>query len=322
MLHRVNFLVLLVVLLASCGNKKKKMAGEDKVDLQEFLAFFPEVKLPFMYGDSSLYAPTNDSLLISADIFNQFTPDSILSGSFAAGEKPKLYAIGKLAEKNGTTYLMSKAATARQKVMFITAYNSRNEFLTGFAPMKNRSDKGITTAITIDKLFNINKKTVKKLPNDIEISGDDVYVLNAAAKNFMLVMTDSLGDEAEMINPIDTLGRKYKYAGDYGVGNRNLISIRDNEKNGRVNFFIHLEEKNSQCQGELKGEANIISDNAIEYRQPGDPCVLQFIFDKSSVTLKEMEGCGSRMGALDCTFNGRYPQKKNPKNTDQPKAVK
>ncbi|GAB3418118.1 hypothetical protein GCM10027516_12570 [Niabella aquatica] len=295
------------------------MAGEDKVNLEEFVAFFPEVKLPFMYADSSLHTPSDDSLLISAEIFNQFTPDSILSGSFAAGEKPKLYAIGKLSEKKGTTYLISKALTARQKVMLITAYDKKNNFLAGFAAMKSTKDKGITTAITIDKLFNINKKTAKRLPNDVEISGDDVYVLNAAAKKFMLVMTDSLGDDAEIINPIDTLGRKYKYAGDYGTGNRNIISIRDNEKRGRVHFFIHLEEKNSQCNGELKGEANIVSDNTIEYRLPGDPCILRFIFDKNSVTLQEVEGCGSRMGALDCTFNGRYAKKKAPKNTDQPK---
>ncbi|MGC4235381.1 MAG: hypothetical protein QM594_20585 [Niabella sp.] len=322
MLYRFAFLILLVILMASCGKKKKKMAGEDKVDLQEFVAFFPEVTLPFMYGDSSLYAQTDDSLLISTEIFNQFTPDSILSGSFAAGEIPRLYAIGKLAEKNGATYLMSKAVTAEQKLMFITAYNTKNEFLTGFVAMKGRKDKGIATAIIIDKRFNINRKTIKKLPNDIEISGDDVYVLNAAAKKFMLVMTDSLGDDAEIFNPIDTLGRKYKHAGDYGVGSRNIISIRDNEKRGRVNFFIHLEEKNSQCKGELKGEANITSDHTIEYRQPGDPCILQFVFDKNSVTLKEVEGCGSRMGALDCTFNGRYAKKKTPKNMDKQDAAK
>lgn len=321
MLYRFGFLILLVMLIASCGKKKKKMAGEDKVDLQEFVAFFPEATLPFMYGDSSLYARTDDSLLMSGEIFNQFTPDSILSRSFAAGENPRLYAIGKLTGKDGVTYLMSKAVTAGQKLMFINAYNDKNEFLAGFVAMKSRKDREVTTAVIIDKLFNINKKTVKKLPNDIEISGDDIYVLNAAAKKFILVMTDSLGDDAEIFNPIDTLGRKYKYAGDYGTGSRNIISIRDNEKRGRVNFFIHLEEKNSQCNGELKGEANIISDNTIEYRKPGDPCVLRFIFDKNSVTLKEIEGCGSRMGALDCTFNGRYAKKRTPGSTDKPHAA-
>lgn len=309
MRYRLCFFVVMLMMMVSCGKKKKKMAGEDDVSMQEFVEFFPKVELPFTYADTALYAQTDDSLLISADIFNEFTPDSVLAASFGA-EKPKLYAIGKFSEKEGTVYLMSKAATARQNIMFIAAYNNKNEFLSAMPVMKGKKERGISTSITIDKLFNINKKTVKKLPNDVEISGDDVYVLNNAAKKFMLVMTDSLGDDAEVINPIDTLGRSYKYAGDYGVGSRNIISIRDNIRPGRVQFYIHLEEKNSSCSGELKGEANIISENIIIYKQPGDPCALQFAFDKNGVTLKELEGCGSRMGALDCTFNGRYPKKK------------
>lgn len=313
MLYRLCFFTVMVMMVLSCGNKKKKMAGEDDVNMQEFVDFFPEASLPFMYADSSLYAKTDDSLLISADIFNEFTPDSVLSSSFGT-EKPKLYAIGKFSEKEGTVYLMSKAATAKTKVMFIAAYSNKNEFLAAMPVMKSQKEKGITTVVTIDKLFNISKKTIKKMPNDVEISGDDIYVLNGAAKKFMLVMTDALGDDAEVINPIDTLGRSYKFAGDYGVGSRNIISIRDNVKPGRVQFYIHLEEKNSQCSGELKGEANITSDNTVIYKKPGDPCALQFEFDKNSVILKELEGCGSRMGALDCTFNGRYPKKKAPKN--------
>lgn len=312
MLYRLCFFPLMIIMIVSCGKKKKKMAGEDDVNMQEFVEFFPDVELPFIYADSSLYAKTDDSLLISAEIFNEFTPDSVVSASFGT-EKPKLYAIGKFSEKEGTVYLMSKAATAKQKIMFISAYNNKNEFLAAMPLMKSRKEKGITSFITIDKLFSINKKTIKKLPNDVEISGDDVYVLNSASKNFMLVMTDSLGDDAEMINPIDTLPRTYKYAGDYGAGSHNIISIRDNIRPGRVQFFIHLEEKNSQCNGELKGEANITSDNTIVYKKPGDPCALLFEFDKNGVTLKELEGCGSRMGALDCTFNGRYPKKKTPR---------
>ncbi len=312
MLYRLCFFTVITIMIVSCGNKKKKMAGEDDVNLQEFVDFFPEVQLPFTYSDSALYAQTDDSLLISAEIFNKFTPDSILSASFGT-DKPRLYAIGKFSENGGTVYLMSKAATAKNKVMFISAYSNKNEFIAAMPVMKSQKERGVATLVMIDKLFNINKKTIKKLPNGVEISGDDIYVLNSAAQKFMLIMTDALGDEAEVINPIDTLGRQYKYAGDYGVGSRNIISIRDNIRPGRVHFYIHLEEKNSQCSGELKGEANITSENTIIYKKPGDPCALQFEFDKNGVTLKELEGCGSRMGALDCTFNGRYPKKKTTK---------
>ncbi|MFT4094987.1 MAG: hypothetical protein QM640_15255 [Niabella sp.] len=298
------------------------MAGEDKVNLTEFVDFFPDVKLPFIYADTALSAKTDDSLLISPEIYNQFTPDSVLAKIFSNTEKPRLYAIGKFNDKQGTFYLMSKAVTANTSVMLLSAYNKKQEFLAGFSPMKNRRNNGITTTVTVDRLLNINKKTIKRLPNDIEISGDDVYVLNNAAKRFMLVMTDSLGDEAELINPIDTLGKQYKYAGDYGTGSRNIISVRDDIRAGRVQFFIHLEEKNAACSGELRGEAMIAGDNTVEYRQAGDPCVLRFEFQKNSVTLKEVEGCGSRMGALDCTFNGTYPKKKAPKKMDSLIAAK
>lgn len=284
------------------------MAGEDDVNLQEFVDFFPTVLLPYTYSDSALYAQINDSLLISPEIFNEFTPDSVLIQSFGT-EKPKLYAIGKFSDKMGNIYLMSKAATQKSKIMFVTAYNKKNEFIATLQAMKSRKDKGISTIVTIDKSFNINRKTKKRLSNDVEITGDDVYALSGNAQKFILVMTDSLGDEAELINPIDTLSKKYKYAGDYGSGNRNIISVRDDQRAGRVQIFIHLEEKKSACKGELRGEAVITSDNTIEYRKAGDPCVLQFKFQKNSVTLHEIQGCGSRMGALDCTFNGTYPKK-------------
>ena len=49
--------------------------------------------------------------------------------------------------------------------------------------------------------------------------------------------------------------------------------------------------------------------NLAEYRQGGDPCILQFRFSSTSVTVKELEACGSRRG-LRCTFDGTYPRKK------------
>lgn len=321
MLYRFCTLALVIVLLTSCGKKKKTMAGEDEVNIQEYIEFFPEVTLPFSYSDSALYAPTHDSLLISPEIFNEFTPDSVLAENYGA-DQPKLYAIGKFKDKDGYTYLMSKAATEKLKVMYITAYDNKNAFVAALPVMKSKANKEVAVTVTINKLFNIYKKSKKVLPNGIEITGDDVYVLSGAARKFILVMTDLLGDEAELINPIDTLGTTFKYAGDYGVGARNIISVRDDIRPGRVQLFIHLEEKNSDCKGELMGEGIITSDNTVEYRQAGDPCVLELKFQKNSVTLNEVRGCGSRMGALDCTFNGTYPKKKKEQQPSDKSAKK
>jgi hypothetical protein len=77
---------------------------------------------------------------------------------------------------------------------------------------------------------------------------------------------------------------------------------------GSVFLFI-LKKPMADCTGELKGEAIIKSPSVAEYREGGDPCVLQFRFTAASVTLKELEGCGSRRG-LRCSFDGVYPRKK------------
>ncbi|MGZ8551461.1 MAG: hypothetical protein ACXWV2_12395 [Chitinophagaceae bacterium] len=97
----------------------------------------------------------------------------------------------------------------------------------------------------------------------------------------------------------------------------NLVSFRDGRRNDRLSFFIHFEKNNGECTGELKGEAIIKSPTLAEYREGGDPCILQFRFTSSSVVVKELEGCGSRRG-LRCSFDGTYPRKKDAK----PKPVK
>ena len=175
-------------------------------------------------------------------------------------------------------------------------------------------------SVTLDSKYSITRTRLRKNADGSMSEGKDVYVLNAEAKNFKLIMTDALEDKpAELINPIDTLPRKNKFSADYGSGKMNLVSVRDGRKNDRITFFVHFEKNNGDCTGELKGEARIRSSNTAEYRENGDPCNLKFIFSAGSVTLKE-EGCGSRRG-LQCLFDGSFPRKKNIKpKTDTKKT--
>ena len=101
----------------------------------------------------------------------------------------------------------------------------------------------------------------------------------------------------------------------------NIVSIRDGSKANRMRFFIHFDKNNGECRGELKGEANFISANTAIYQQQGDPCSLQFNFSSSSVTLKELDGCGSHRG-VKCSFDASYPKKKEakPKTTTKRKS--
>jgi hypothetical protein len=166
---------------------------------------------------------------------------------------------------------------------------------------------------SMDKGYSIFKTVTRKNPDGSFSEGKDVYGLGQDSKKFSLIMTDALDDKlTEIVNPIDTFSRKIKYAGDYGSGKLNLVSVRDGRKKDRFSFFIHFEKSSGACTGELKGEAIIKSPTVAEYREGGDPCVLRFTFSSSAVTLKEVEGCGSHRG-LRCSFDGSFSRKRDPK---------
>ena len=173
-------------------------------------------------------------------------------------------------------------------------------------------------SVLIEKNFTITKSIQRKNGDGSISEGKDAYVFNSETKSFMLIMTDALDDKpAEVINPIDTLQRKNKLSADYVKNKTDYISIRDTRKAGKLLFFIHFEKNNGECTGELKGEATMTSATTAVYKNGGDPCVLQFKFSSSSVTMKEDEGCGSHRG-LRCLFEGSYPRKKEVK----PKEIK
>lgn len=313
-----------LLFMVACGGKKKKsMAGEDEVNVEEFTEAYPKLKLPVTYGDSSFPAKGNDSSLIAPEVLHQFIPDSVAVRAFGANAKSKYYPVGRVDAGDGDSYLLTWGVANSRRTLLLTAHDKDKKFIAGIPILKPNKNAKTIVSVTIDPRFNINKDITQKLDNGTEISGHDVYVLNKAARNFMLVMTDSLGDRvSELINPIDTLPKKSKYSGDYGTGKMNLISIRDGQREGRAWFFINLDSDDQVCSGELKGELIFTSENVAEYRQGGDPCVLRFTFSANKVTLEEVEGCGSRLGALQCSFNGDYPKKKEKKETTAKKRAK
>jgi hypothetical protein len=107
------------------------------------------------------------------------------------------------------------------------------------------------------------------------------------------------------------LRKTHRFAGDYGKGKRNIISIRDGRAPNQLMAFVHLENQDG-CSGELKGELLMTSATTAIYRQGGDPCVLQFRFSGNTIELQEEEGCGNHRG-LDCAFTGTFPKKKEAK---------
>jgi hypothetical protein len=311
-LFHLFLLILSFILLVQCKSKKPvSLSGEEPVEVREFINFFPEMKLPYLIADSTLLKKEKDSLLISYKIFTQFVPDSLLIKVFGKNVKPKLYPLGRT--EGDETYLFAKAVTADKKVGFIMAFDKNNAFIAAMPLLRVDQSASTQQTASLDAKRSIYKNVFRKNTDGSVSEGKEVFVLNASAGGFMLIMTDALDDKiTELINPIDTLYRKQKYTADYGSGKMNLVSFRDGRKADRLSFFIHFEKNNGECNGELKGEAIMKTANIAEYREGGDPCILQFNFTSSAVTIKEIDGCGSRRG-LRCSFDGTYIRKKEVK---------
>ncbi len=324
-IKKLFILFLSLAVIAGCKDKKKpSLSGEEPVKVSDFIEFFQPVKLSYQTSDTILQKKEKDSLLISHKVFIQFVPDSVLSKVYGKGVKPKIYALGKAEVPDAETYLFVKTITNDKKAVFIISFDSKQQFIAAMAALRPDNNKATFQSVVMDRKYTITKTVMLKNADGTQSEGKDVFVLNAAAKNFMLIMTDALTDRiTELINPIDTLPRKHKLSADYANGKMNLVSVRDGRRSDRISFFIHFEKNNGECTGELKGEAMLKSPTTAEYRENGDPCILKFIFNSNSVALKEEEGCGSRRG-LNCTFDGNFSRKKyvKPTNVSKPPAKK
>lgn len=305
--------VLMIALLYGCKGKKPSLAGDDPVEMSDFIDFFPDIKLPYQFNDSAVAKKGTDSLLISYKVFTQFIPDSVMHQFFGKNIKPKIYPMGKTKVSGGETYLFVKAISGDKKTALLFAFDKKDEYMDGMELLKADPYQSTQQSASMDKGYSIFKTVIRKNPDASISEGRDVYGLAQDSKKFSLIMTDALDDRmTEIVNPIDTFARTYKYAADYGSGKLNLVSIRDGRKKDRLRFFVHFEKNNGACTGELKGDAIIKSPTVAEYRVGGDPCVLRFTFTSSAVILKEVEGCGSRRG-LRCSFNGSFGKKREAK---------
>jgi len=300
-------------LLTGCGSKKKpSLSGTDEVAIGDFIESFELMEPPYEVKDSSLNKKEKDSLLIANKIFSQFVPDSVLIKVFGKNAKPKIY-LGKRINENEASYLFAKASTADKKALLVLCFDKKNQFK-DFLPLLVQDANATTLQVSgINRKFEFYQSVLMKKPDASTAEGKDVYIYSSDAEHFLLIAKDALDDRIrEVINPIDTLQRKNRFSADYVKDKMNMVSIRDDSKTGKMNFFIHVDRNNGECTGELKGVASFTSANTAIYKQPGDACSLQFNFSSSSVSLKEVEACGAHRG-VKCSFDGSYPRKKETK---------
>src|SRR5437762_5301170 len=292
--------IISVFIFLGCHHKKKvSLSGEETVSISDFIQSFAPLNLPYQIDDTAIAKKPNDTLLISHKVFSHLVPDSILNKVFGKEIKPKIYPLGRVEGPGKVTYLFIKALSADRKAAFVLCFDKKDNFITGMPVLQPDANPATEQFFIVDKRYTLSKNITRKNADGTISDGKNVYVLNEPAKSFLLIMTDALDEQTiELINPIDSFSRRNKFSGDYLRDKMNLVSIRDNKKPGRLTFFVHFEKKNN-CNGELKGEASFTAGNTAVYRSSGDPCVLQFNFTASLVTMKEMEGCGSHRG-LDC----------------------
>lgn len=274
-----------------------------------YAAMFREVQPPYNLSDTALLN-NKDTAQIRSEAFKNGIPDSIAQQLFGKNEGVRYTPLARFKGKKKETYYLVRGSRNNRRAALMLVADAANNFTTVLPFLVPDADETTRQNSSVDPNFSISRTTVRRLPGDAFQEGKDVFTYNAEAQTFDLVMTDPLDDDdLELINPIDTLGKTYKYAGDYGKNKKNLVSVRDGRKKGLITVFIHVEKEEGTCTGEIKGDAELVDANTAIYRPVGDPCVLTLKFAKSSVTVEEQEGCGSKRG-LECSFNGTFNKKK------------
>lgn len=300
----------LVIFLAGCGgNDSGNDNRPEKGTAQPFATYFKEMKPPYALSDSGLLA-NKDTTVIRSEAWKSVIPDSIILQVFGKKDKVKFISLAQFKGKKGETYFLAKGIRDSRTAALIVVSSEAADSTSVLPFLVPDSDKATRQITSMEANFSIIRTTVRKGPDDVFQEGKDVYAYSDIGKTFDLVMTDPLSDEkGELLNPIDTLAKTYKWAGDYGKDKRNIVSVRDGRKQGLITVFIHIDKGDGDCTGEIKGDAEIIDEQTAIYRTAGDPCILTLKFGKSGVTLEEQEGCGSRRG-LECSFNGTFNRKK------------
>jgi hypothetical protein len=311
-MNKCLLLVLLSGLVISCGNKKVSLAeNDDKVDARDFVTFFQPLALPYQVGDTLLRRKEPETALIHYNLFTRFVPDSVLTRYFGQGAKPRLYAIGKVAVPDNETYLFVKASVPARKLLYVLCFDKKDKF-SAFRPvLYSDNESGVTGQVTMDGKYTLTLLHQRKGAEGRIFYKKDAYVYNDAG-TFTLIMTESneeAGKPVPVYNPIDTFPRKHKFSGDYAQDKRNMISIRDGKDPSRMLFFVHFEKDNGDCKGELKGTARFVSSNTARYTANGDPCSVEFSFGPTTISMRELGGCGNHRD-IKCFFEGEFVRRK------------
>lgn len=306
-------ILLLVVLILGCKDKKVNLSGNAPVKPNEFIKAFPLVSLPFTVADTNL-SKIGDTITIGHVVLSQFIPDSVIAILVNPNKNYVVHPIGRI-EKTNENYLLALFIQNKKTIVTAFVFDKKNKYLAAKTVFENYPNDSYMHSLSINRepTFLISKEKITADTKQLLFSR--VGWIYSSDHLFMVVINDTNEDSKktnEIINPIDTLPKKNKLSGDYVKDKKNYISLRDGKYPNTYIFFIHFEKKEGTCVGELKGEFKMKDATTAAYNQGGDPCVVDFIFEGNNISLKEKGSCGNRRG-MQCFFNDTFTKKKDPK---------
>jgi hypothetical protein len=307
----IFFCLLLACLIAACKAKGKKVLStdDDNVSAQDFVEFFDEKKPPFFFSDSVFKSKPQDSAAISKGNFFRFAPDSIFKPLYGS-KKPQLYALARIHNGEAEHYLFVRTVGGKNAI-YLLIFDEKYQYKSSMLLLSTPRNSADADEVSIDKNLLISTTDRYLQPNGSQAQFNQVFVYNTVG-TFTKILEDGLqqGEKMEVVNPIDSLPRKNKLSGDYGVNENNYLSLRDGIANNEYQFFLYMEKgQGSECRGELKGSFRLIGPDSAMYETQAEVCMIGFKFTAGQVRISEMKGCSSRHPA-GCTFDAVYKRMK------------
>lgn len=304
--------LLLLFAFVGCKDKPVDLSGDTPVRISDLMAVFPKITLPYVVADTNLQK-TTDTVIIGYKAFTQFFPDSSLTTIIGNNRKVVIHPVG-LIEKEKENYLLVLFTVKKVSHLAVFVTDKKNKFLAAKHLLSSARTDDYVHSVSINKepTFLVSQeKTVK----DNQLMYTRAGWVYSSAGYFMVVVNDSNEDSRRkevIINPLDSLARKNKFSGDYAQDKKNFISLRDGKTSATYLFFIHFEKEEGSCTGEIKGEMKMKDVNTAQFKQNGDPCIIDFNFEERKITLKEQGSCGNHRG-IKCFFNDAFIKKRDAK---------
>lgn len=294
----------------ACSQAEKDINTAENLTVEDFINSFPLQPLPIQFNSNNLDQKESDSFLIIPKVVMKFLPDSIFKKDFPNTNRIKFYRKARhKAEETKESYLFLLAEDKNKKKLFVLSFNEKDEYTAALQLIEKTKEKNVLLEGGLDNKLTITKTKNKEYPDKKIYYEKNAFIYNNANGKFTLILTDSnLPLDETIYNPIDTISKKNTFSGDYYMNKKNFVSIRDGAKEGKIQFFIHIDKNETACTGSLRGDLVQVKPKVFHYSKADDHCVIEFSFIGKKLQVRELEACGNHRG-VRCNFDGKYNKK-------------